>query len=162
MEFYPSVSLGTEATKNYISEWLLIAKEVGAERFDEVVTEHIRESRFFPTVAELRERAGMSKKDGDSREALEHWDRLKRFINTNYYEDLGGLQNEDKLPLRVRYAMRLVGGARALYFMDLESEPFKKKDFIEAYRVAPADVRGQIKPLGEVLARCLEAGDDEA
>jgi hypothetical protein len=150
-----------EVLEQFIAEWSIIAAEVGEQAFDNALTEHIRESKFFPTVAELRDRSGMRKADMDSADALDHWVRLKRFINTNYYEDLGGLQSADKIPPRVQYAMRAIGGPRAIYFMELDDEPFKKKDFLEAYRLAPVHEQMQQAQLGITLAKCLDNGDEE-
>lgn len=131
------------------------------ERFDHAITEHVRESKFFPTIAELRERAGMSRHvDEDRAEAIENWTRLKKFLNENYYEDLGGLKNAAKIPERVMYAMNAAGGARAIYFMDLESEPFKRKDFLEAYRLAPvAAARARRNALESKRVGYLNAGE---
>jgi hypothetical protein len=160
LQSYPMANLDSDGMKHFIAEWSLILAEVGEDRFDKALTEHIRESKFFPTIAEVRERAGMRKVDMDSAEAMDHWVRLKRFINANYYEDLGGLQNADKIPARARYAMNAVGGARAIYFMEMDAEPFKKKDFLEAYRLAPAHERMRQAELGTTLAGCLESGEE--
>jgi len=156
LQSYPMISLDRGGIDHLVDEWALILAEVGEERFDQVLAEHIRESKFFPAIAELRGRAGMSKADRDSAEALGEWVKLKRFVDRNYYEDLGGLHNADKIPRRVQYALRAVGGARAIYFMDLESEPFKRKDFIEAYRLAPIHEQMEQARLGTTLAWCLE------
>jgi hypothetical protein len=160
LQSYPMANLDQAGMDHFADEWDLILAEVGELRFDEALTEHIRESKFFPTIAELRERAGMRKADLESAAALDHWVRLKRFINTNYYEDLGGLQNADKIPPRAQYAMNAVGGARAIYFMEMDAEPFKKKDFLEAYRLAPAHEQVRDAELGTTLARCLESGEE--
>lgn len=160
LQSYPMANLDKEGTAHFVAEWGLIMAEVGGERFDLALTEHIRESKFFPTIAELRERAGMKKADQDSAEGLDHWVRLKRFIGENYYEDLGGLQNAEKIPARTQYAMRAIGGPRAIYFMDMDAEPFKKKDFLEAYRLAPVHEQMKHAELGTTLARCLEAGEE--
>jgi hypothetical protein len=108
----------------------------------------------------LRDRAGMRKLDLESVEANDHWMRLKRFIDNNYYEDLGGLQNSDKIPPRAEYAMNSIGGARAIYFMELDTEPFKRKDFLEAYRLAPLHAQVKRAQLGTTLIACLESGKE--
>ena len=136
--------------------------EVGEGRFDEALGEHIRESKFFPMIAELRERCGMKKADKDSVEAMDHWIRLKKFVKANYYEDLGGLHGQERIPQRVSYAMTSVGGARAIYLMDLDSEPFKRKDFVEAYRLAPLHEQIQQAQLESVLPKFLDSGEDES
>jgi hypothetical protein len=159
LQFYLMTSLDQAGIDHFIDEWALILAEVGEARFDEALAEHIRESCFFPTVAELRDRARMRKVDMDAVEALDQWVKLKRFIDVNYYEDLGGLHHEEKLSSRTRYALRAVGGARAINFMDLESEPFKRKDFLEAYRLAPIHEQMEHARLGTTLARCLEDGE---
>ena len=153
-------NLNADAMKQFLGEWELILTQVGEERFDQALAEHIRESKFFPTIAELRERAGMRKVDLDAVDANDHWMRLKRFIATNYYEDLGGLQNSDKIPPRVEYAMNAIGGARAIYFAELDTEPFKRKDFLEAYRLAPLHAQVKRAQLSATLTACLESGKE--
>lgn len=161
LQMYMMAKFDPEVLGQFISEWAVIVDEVGEEVFDLALTEHIRESRYFPSVSELRERAGLKKVDMAAVEALDHWTRLKRFVDANYYEDLGGLQNAEKIPPRVQYAMRIVGGARAIYFMELGSEPFKRKDFIEAYRLAPIHEHVEQARLDSVLIKFLDTGDDK-
>ena len=58
--------------------------------------------------------------------------------------------------------MTSVGGARAIYLMDLDSEPFKRKDFVEAYRLAPLHEQMQQAQLESVLPKFLDSGEDES
>ncbi len=162
LQSYPMANLDKSGMDHFTEEWSLILTEVGEGRFDEALGEHIRESKFFPTIAELRERCGMKKADKDSVEAMDHWIRLKKFVKANYYEDLGGLHGQEKIPQRVSYAMTSVGGARAIYLMDLDSEPFKRKDFVEAYRLAPLHEQMQQAQLESVLPKFLDSGEDES
>jgi hypothetical protein len=163
IQFFPAANITEEAKEGFIREWKVIVAEVGQEQFDEALTEHIRECKFFPTVAELRERAGLKKLDALAVEAEHHWQRTKAFVEKNYYKDLGGLNGADKIPPRAAYAMRAVGGPAAIYFMELEAEPFKKRDFIEAYRLAPLAEHMKAVGLLDIVSdhKTLGAGGDQ-
>ena len=63
LTMYRIANFGAEAKETTVREWRMIADEIGLEAFDRILEEHIRESRFFPTIAELRERAGLGKLD---------------------------------------------------------------------------------------------------
>src|SRR5215831_2999565 len=81
LAMYPSANLTIESKALLLREWDLILQEVGRELFDRALAEHIRESKFFPTVAELRDRAGISKNDHDAVEANAAWEFVNRYMS---------------------------------------------------------------------------------
>ena len=163
LEMYPQTELSREAKKLQLREWDLILCEVGPEEFDHALTEHIRESRFFPTVAELRERAGLSKADRNAVEANAAWEFVNRYVRRHWHPDIGPYPDAPQIPARIDYALRQMGGLRRLNSCLADHLPFMKKDFIEAYRLAPlAEARGHLseaKVIERILLKAAERFD---
>lgn len=52
---YPGQSMTTETAELYLTEFSLIAHEYGVPRLEEALRAAIRESKFFPSIAEIRD-----------------------------------------------------------------------------------------------------------
>jgi hypothetical protein len=95
-----------------------------------------RESRFFPKIAELRSFAGVDNEQQTKVEAEAAWqlclDFLSRYGLVRY-----GDEPRPSLPRRVAYALRRIGGLRALNELDDRARPFAFRDFTEGYEQYP-------------------------
>ena len=80
LTMYRIGNIGAAARETTVREWRIIADEIGLEAFGRILDEHVRESRFFPTIAELRARAGLSKLDQDATEINQAWEFVCRFV----------------------------------------------------------------------------------
>jgi hypothetical protein len=148
LEMYPQVRLSSVGKKALLNEWELMVKEAGKEAFEQALSDHVRDSEFFPSPGALRKRLGMRKEDQDQVEALAAWDFALNYVHRHWTPDLGACSFAGKpapaIPPRTDYAIRQVGGLRALFYLSKESEPFTRKEFVEAYRLAP--VYEQMRP----------------
>jgi hypothetical protein len=104
-----------------------------------------RELRFFPKIAELRELAGLgSPKEQSDAEALRAWETAIEFADKwiqadpfGKYEIDGGVRGQPPvLASRILSSVRRCRGWRAFKCRTPEDEPFLRKDFLEAYRIA--------------------------
>lgn len=169
LEMFPATSLSATAKKQHLAEWDLILCEVGAAEFDRALSEHIRESKFFPAVAELRERAHMKLEDRNQVESLEAWSMVLRWLKKWGWPGVREYAGKDdegniiwkyppKLPARVDYAVRQVGGMAAISQRTYDSEPFMRKEFIEAYRLAPIEEHMRPQLESQFAPKELSAG----
>ena len=102
----------------------------------------LRELKFFPKIAELRELAGAAAKDQHNVEAEAAWkfanDYLRRWgVNLMPFYSGGKRTEAPPLPPQIDYALRRIGGLRGLNQVTEENRPFMLKDFCEAYKLAP-------------------------
>lgn len=141
---YPSVNLTREAKELHLCEWESIVEEVGPARFVQAVTDHINDSKFFPTVAELRERSGASRLDQEAVEGNTAWEFVNAYARKYWHPDIGRYSTAPEIPSRAQYALRQIGGLRALTNASNNSWPFLRKEFMEAYRLAP--ISEQMRP----------------
>lgn len=148
----------------HMEEWALIAKEIGFEALSEAVHEVMRnDTEWFPSVKAIRERGGLKQEDKLKVEANAAWDWVLNYINRFWHPDIGPYSNAPATPKRIEYAIRQVGGLRKISMRTYESEPFMRKDFAEAYRLAPRadEMRPQLaasfegKKLAEGLKRLV-------
>ncbi|HET6180524.1 MAG TPA: hypothetical protein VFE61_26630 [Candidatus Sulfotelmatobacter sp.] len=120
-----------------------------------------RESKFFPKIAELREWAGYKTQDVIDVQARDAWQTVQHYIRKHGYpmyptfmgrgED-GEIRwsSPEPLPPRIAYAVRAIGGLRAVNDVTTQALPFMVKDFIIAFNQAP---------LSELLA--LDTGRED-
>lgn len=101
---------GTEAKETTVREWRMIADEIGLLAFDRILEEHIRESRFFPTIAELRNRAGLGELDQDAIEINQAWEFVCRFVQKHWHPAVGRYVNAPPIPPRIGLGLRQIGG----------------------------------------------------
>jgi hypothetical protein len=139
LAMYPATTLTLEGKELHLNEWEVILQAVGPEQFDRALTEHFRESAFFPTIAELRHRAGMRKADQDAVEANAAWEFISYYVYHYWHPDVGRYQGAPEIPPRTEYALRQIGGLRRLHDTPTDSIPFVCKRFMEAYRLARVD-----------------------
>lgn len=129
--------------------------------------------RFFPTVAELRQFAGMPPEDPETlmvAESLAAWETVcawcsrnaKRNVHSGIYEVPD--HSRGALTPREDHALRIAGGInRFLMSRGTDELKWVKRDFIEAYRVEPLmDAAETASPaalrLAESLAKKLTLG----
>lgn len=102
----------------------------------------IRELKFFPRVAELRDLAGVAAKDERNVEAEAAWKWANDYLR-KWGVDLMPVYSGGKgmeapaIPHRIAYALRRIGGLNGLNQITADSRPFAFRDFCEAYHLAP-------------------------
>jgi hypothetical protein len=170
---FPNSTLTPETAAVYLSEWALIVNEVGQDAFELALTTAMRSGRFFPTIAEVREHAGLNvaseKKLKIQAEQAWEWVQtyIRKWINVPVNGECLGLDAQTgelkwkrppAIPDRINYAVRAVGGIRAIGNVDDHSLPFMKKEFAEAFDNAQFAARFALElPAHEVLKQ-LGAG----
>lgn len=97
----------------------------------------VRQCKFLPRVAELREMAIGSAVDHDQVQSLAAWNWILDFMRKFWHADLGIYQNAPVIPPSIMYALRIIGGFRSLSQMEVSSQPFIQKAFLAAYKLAP-------------------------
>lgn len=102
----------------------------------------IRELKWFPKIAELRELAGVIAVDEEKVEADAAWKYVNEYLRkwgVDLWPIYSGGQKITAPPLkpRLEYAVRRIGGLWRLNQMTDESYPFMYRDFCEAYKLAP-------------------------
>ena len=134
-----------------MEEWAAIAEEVGFETLAAAVRDVMRnDTEWFPSVKAIRERAGLKEAQMVAVEAGEAWDFVQRHLREWGSDGMpqwcrGGVMREPPaLPRRIDYAVRQLGGLWAINQVTNASLPFMRKDFIEAYKMAP--VAEQMQP----------------
>ena len=156
-------AFGEVLTEARTHVYLTALEDLTPEQFSDACNRALRELKFFPKIAELRELAIGSPAERKTAEALEAWryvneylrkwgvDRLPLFAN-------GTITTAPVIPERIDYALRRIGGLWALNQATADRLPFMHRDFCEAYSVAPLALSSPIdrKLLGEV--KRLSAG----
>lgn len=127
-------SLETQA--NYTVEWLNLAEEIGFDAFSAALVQAVRETDFFPVVSKIRQCAGTLKKQQEVSGAEAAWLYLQQWIKKwpDYGENVGRSKKAPQLPHRIAHAARLAGGLAAIEWATDESLPFRRRDFIEAWK----------------------------
>lgn len=134
----------------HMEEWALIAAEIGFDALAAAVRDVMRnDTDWFPSVKQIRDRAGLKQDDRQQVEANAAWDWLDDYSRHQWHPDLGPYDGAPPIPLRTAYALRQIGGLRRFAMRTHESEPFMRKDFAAAYKLAP---------LAEQMAPQLSAG----
>jgi hypothetical protein len=127
---FPSQLRPTPETKRaYTAEWLELASEIGADKFSEALIAAVRASEYFPVIAKIRQCAGVTPGQASAAEADAAWLYLKdHFRKFSCYD-----QNRPKLPDRIMYALRIVGGRDVIENATYEALPFLRKDFCASW-----------------------------
>jgi hypothetical protein len=137
-------SVGPERLRIYARD---LTDDLTQEQLQIALERARRESKFFPKISELRQFAGANheqqmKVEGEA--AFEMcFDYLRKYGVIRY-----GDEPRPELPRRVAYALRRIGGLRALNELDDRARPFAFRDFVEAY---------EQYPLAEQMAAQLDA-----
>jgi hypothetical protein len=102
----------------------------------------LRELKWFPKIAELRNFAGAASGDQGRVEADEAWNQVNEYLRKWGVDRWPLYSGGEKImapPLmpRIEYALRRIGGLWRLNQMTDESYPFVYRDFCEAYALAP-------------------------
>jgi hypothetical protein len=127
----------------HMQEWALIADEVGFDALAEAVKDVMRnDSDWFPSVRAIRQRAGLNQQEQVAVDANEAWNEVQRYLRLwggegHPFWRNGQREYPPPLTPRLDYAMRRVGGLRAIDRVTAAALPFMRKDFDEAYRLAP-------------------------
>lgn len=120
-------------------EWLLIAKEIGQDAFSEALRKAVHESEYFPTIAKVRICAGITSEQKDSAAADAAWLLVEDWIGKWHglvfpvFKAGTVIEKAPKLPARVAYAVRVVGGVDAIANVNDKGLPFLRKEFSEAF-----------------------------
>jgi hypothetical protein len=124
-------------------------EDIPKDRLNLAFLRALQERTFFPKVAELRALALASSDEGKKVEANAAWDYVNQYLR-KWGVDLFPLYSNGKvitpppLDARTDYALRRIGGLRALNQVDVDKVPFMYRDFCEAYTLAPvADLLAQ-------------------
>ena len=129
-------NFGAIAKESTVREWRMIADEIGLETFDRILGEHICELRSFPTIEELRTRAGLLKLDPDAIEVNQAWEFVCRFVQKHWHPAVGRYDNAPPIPPRIGFALRQIGGLEALHDCAPERLHYLHSDFAKAYSLA--------------------------
>jgi hypothetical protein len=168
-----------EPERELVAEFTRVFDHEPPEAIEWAFREWRLQSSFFPAIADIAElisrwHGGADHEDGKKIEANAAWDYVNRYLH-KWGVDLLPLYSNGKVttppPLdsRIDYALRRIGGLKALNQVDVDKMPFMYRDFCEAYRLAPVaelmagslqqqfgegKLLGNIKQLGQ--ARSLE------
>ncbi|MBZ5492253.1 MAG: hypothetical protein LAO76_15095 [Acidobacteriia bacterium] len=135
-----------EANDLYLSEFELIFRRIGGAAFDALISACIRECRFTPTLADIRERAGLNQEKTQESEAQQAWLTVisylgcygseGRGIYRGRHETTGELIMEypPKLPPKITYAVRFAGGLKAIEQTPGSELHFRRDDFLAGYK----------------------------
>jgi hypothetical protein len=142
-------AFGESLTEERMEIYARALADIPQDRLNLAFQRALRERTFFPKVAELRALALASSDEGKKVEANAAWDYVNQYLR-KWGVDLLPLYSSGKIitppPLdqRTDYALRRVGGLRALNQVDVDKVPFMYRDFCEAYTLAPiADLLAQ-------------------
>ena len=103
----------------------------------------LKESRFFPKIAEIREKVLGDQKQNMEAEADAAWLRARNYAD-RYHPDVGSLSGCGTLTQAEDQSLRIAGGRYMLWTLidDGGTElAFMRKAFIEAYKRASATSR---------------------
>jgi hypothetical protein len=131
---YPHLQLTAETVENYVIEWFEIALQVGSEQFDIALRHAVQASRFFPTVAEIREHAGLLPGKTGAASAEAAWVTVQEYVRRYY----GAPGRWPKLPERIDRAVRSIGGIAAIGDATTSNIAFIRRDFMESFKNMPA------------------------
>jgi hypothetical protein len=142
-------AFGEGLTEERMEIYARALADVPQDRLNVAFQRALRERTFFPKVAELRALALASSDEGKKVEANAAWDYVNQYLR-KWGVDLlplysnGNVMTPPRLDARTDYALRRVGGLRALNQVDVDKVPFMYRDFCEAYALAPvADLLAQ-------------------
>lgn len=147
----------------HMGEWGVIVDQVGIDALERAVMEVVRnDSDFFPALSKIRHRAGMNADECVQVEGSAAWEFVRKYVRHHWTPDLGACsflgKPAPKIPPRTEYALRQIGGLKALFYMEQSAEPFKRRDFLEAYRMAPVEERMRPQLESQFAPKELSAG----
>ena len=131
MSMYPlQLRPSPETQANYTVEWLELASQIGPDKFSEALVSAVRSSDYFPIISKIRQCAGVTEKQQNAAGADAAWLYVREHVRkySSIYEC-----NAPKLPPRIAYAARLIGGLYAIEYCPDDSLPFMRKDFCAAW-----------------------------
>jgi len=150
--YFPALELTQETAQIYLLELGSLCEQVGAERLEAAIREACRRNRFFPSVGEIRDAAGLNPEMLDAAERDQAWEFLLDWIarrsrtvryNVGYLPDTG----EEvgvlmwQLPVRIEYAAKRAGGWQAIKDAherrDHRDLGFMRKEFDEGWKLFP-------------------------
>jgi hypothetical protein len=133
---FPSQSLNKQANMIYLDAMTEIYQHLQSpERFDAAISDCINSCKFMPTVAEIRERAGMISVGQEQQAASEAaWDFVRRYVREWY----GVPGKWPRLPESIDRAVRAVGGIAAIAEATADRLGFVRRDFVESFKSIPA------------------------
>lgn len=140
-----TTDFGELAKEFALCEWLAIVQQTGIERFREILLLHIRNSNWFPTIAELRTRAGLNEQTQEQIEANQAWQWIRFFSTHHWHPDIGPYRGAPPIPPRIDYALRQVGGLHVIASCSNARLPFMRQDFINAFSLAPFAAKLQLE-----------------
>ncbi|MBZ5525299.1 MAG: hypothetical protein LAP21_23980 [Acidobacteriia bacterium] len=138
-DYFPGKSLSVSAAEIYITELVKVCRQVGIDVLDSALTGCIQECTFMPTVAEIRNRAGMNKERADEAAGQQAWMVVLNYISKHGTDNHPVMRNRQlvyppQLPERIRYAVRIAGGLKAIEDTPDSQIHFRRKDFEDAYK----------------------------
>ncbi len=130
-----------------MAEFTRVFDQESPEAIEWAFREWRLKSTFFPPIAGIAElisrwHGGVDHEDKKKVEANAAWDHVNDYLRKWGVELLpvysGGLViTPPPLDARIDYALRRIGGLRALNQVDIDKLPFMRRDFCEAYALAP-------------------------
>ncbi len=141
-KMYPGLRMlfanfAAEADEDQIRCYVLGLADLGEEAFNSAILRAIRELKFLPKVAELRELAG-EKRDGESR-AIAAWSDVLQAVRLGPYKHVSF---EDRL---CNAAIRNLGGWPKFHERYCNDEKWVRLDFIKTYKsFVSSGVNGEV------------------
>jgi hypothetical protein len=124
--------------------------DLGQSRLAIALQRVVRECKWWPKPAEIRELAGACVADERMVRAEAAWQQANDYLNEWGVERLpiyraGKKIKAPPIPPEIDYALRRIGGLRGLNQITQESRPFMFRHFCESYLLAPtADAFGYL------------------
>ena len=135
-------AFGEPLTEERMEIYARALADIPRDRLNVSFQRALRELTFFPKVAELRNLATASSEDSKKVEANAAWNYVNEYLH-KWGVDLlplfcgGKTITPPPLDARSDYALRRIGGFRALNQVEVAKMPFMYRDFCEAYTLAP-------------------------
>jgi hypothetical protein len=133
-------SFGEPLTPQRLEIYVHELSDIDHEKLAVACSRARRDLKFFPKIAELRTLArtvtaenAEEKKKVEANDAWEFVNKYLRKWGVARYDD----DRRPRLPARVDYALRRIGGLSGLNQITAQSRPFMYRDFVEAYQLAP-------------------------
>jgi hypothetical protein len=126
-----------------LTELEAVFNEIGGDALVSALSRCIRELKFMPTIAEIRDSAGLNQKKQEAANADNAWSVVLLYIERwhgveRIYRGQDPTTGETrweyppKLPPHIEHAVRAAGGVRCIANTSPEDLPFRIKNFREA------------------------------
>lgn len=120
---------GKELDEEIIKMWLSFFKENTTEEFKQAINEHIKTSKYFPTIADIKELIA-SKKVATMPKAEDEWNKVIELIHKyGSYQMNKALEEMNEY---TRYIVSHIGYIR-ICNADADEQTWNKKSFITEY-----------------------------